>query len=257
MTSDMPKRKKCFNCGCEKTLVCSDRKNAHGEYPHYVECTSCKNVSIFGETELEAINHWNEMSNWHGLIVDQNNRDCLNYNVSSDSVIKKQTAPPKTEIMGIRILPCVNCGVNATNNINMVVDYVTHGMAMHSMQCINCGRQSSWRDTFTKSITAWNTELVCNWRGTSQMPSLKPSPATDQTPIPRPIYDYGEQPEQSKQPPTPASTPEPTPEPASLPEITTAVTSSDSGDKTTTITVNMDKDTCKMVREIRIEFNGP
>lgn len=323
-------RRKCAKCGGEKSQVCSDRKNADGEYPHYVECASCKTVSIFSETELEAINHWNEMNSF--------------------------TSPPKAEITGMRISNCATCCTPSTNNINMVVDYVSHGKAMHSLQCLNCGRQSSWQDTLPKAIAAWNTEVMCNWSGTSQAESLKPSPATDQPPIPRPTYDYGEQPDQPKHPDQPdqpeqpeqpqddrdgfleitgewlqsvgfvltfafgtdgeitqqkfkffdrlflhfsindgqsswiavdhnlelhcrrdvrilckllniqlnaqalplgpTTTPETSPEPASLPEICTAVTSRDSGDKNTTITVSMDRDTCKMVREIRIEFNG-
>ena len=350
--SSKPQRRKCAKCGGEKSQVCSDRKNG-SEYPYYVECNSCKTVSIFGETELEAIHQWNEMNSFSELVADANSRDCLKYNVSSDSVIKNQTPPPKAEIMGMRISNCATCCIPSTNNINMVVDYVSYGKVMHSLGCLSCGRQSSWQDTLPKAITAWNTECTCNWNGTSQAESPKPSPATDQPPIPRPTYDYGEQPDQPEQPeqpeqpqddrdglleitgewlqsvgfaltfafgtdgeitqqkfkffdrlflhfsindgqsswiavdhnlelhcrrdvrmlckllniqlnaplPTPEPTPTPgpvsTPEPTSLPEIATAVTSSDSGDKNTTITVSMDRDTCKMVREIRIEFNGP
>ena len=232
---EKPQRIKCAKCGGEKSQVCSDRKNG-SEYPYYVECNSCKTVSIFGETELEAINHWNEMNSFNELVADANSRDCLKYKVSSDSVIKNQTPPPKAEIMGMRISNCATCCIPSTNNINIVVDYMSYGKAMHSLQCMQCGRHSSWQDTLPQAIAAWNTEVMCNWNGTSQAESPKPSPTPEPTPTPGP-----------------ASTPEPT----SLPEISAAVTSSDSGDKNTTITVSMDRDTCKMVREIRIEFNGP
>ena len=196
--SKKPQRRKCAKCGGEKSQVCSDRKNADGEYPHYVECVSCKTVSIFGETELEAIHHWNEMNRFNELVADASKRDCLRYNVSSDPVIKNQTPSLKVEIMGMGISNCANCCAPSTNNINMVVDYVSHGKVMYSLGCLNCGRQSSWQDTLPKAITAWNTEVMCNWSGTSQAESPKPSPATDQPPIPRPTYDYGEQPDQPK-----------------------------------------------------------